>query len=67
GVNRVGTDGLGLKYSGDSTLIDARGQTVVSCTPGVEECLTAVVSMDSLEDFRKKFPVWMDGDRFEII
>ena len=67
GVNRVGTDGLGLKYSGDSVLIDARGQDVVSCTPNVEESLTAVISMDALDDFRKKFPVWMDGDKFEII
>lgn len=67
GVNRVGTDGLGLKYSGDSVLIDARGQAIISCTPGVEENLTAVISMDALEDFRRKFPVWMDGDKFEII
>lgn len=67
GVNRVGADGLGLKYTGDSVLIDARGQKVVACTPGVDEIQTATLSLDALHDFRRKFPAWMDGDKFEII
>ncbi len=67
GVNRVGTDGLGLKYSGDSVLLDARGEEVVTCTPGVEEVKTATITLDVLQNFRRKFPAWMDGDKFEII
>lgn len=67
GVNRVGIDGFGLKYSGDSVLLDSRGQEVVACTPGIEETLTADISLDALIDFRRKFPAWMDGDQFEIL
>lgn len=61
GVNRVGEDGKGLSYSGDSSVIDPAGKTLFICSG--EECIqTLVLSSSLLEKYRKSFPVWMDAD-----
>ncbi|MDD2611699.1 MAG: amidohydrolase [Bacteroidales bacterium] len=67
GVNRVGTDGLKIKYSGDSQLINAYGSVLSSVKPGIEQIQTLEIDKDSLNRFRKKFPVWKDADKFEIL
>ena len=67
GVNRVGTDGTGLRYSGDSRMIDAKG-IIISNIPAQKEFIETIeLSKKTLEDFRQKFPVWMDADRFKIL
>ena len=66
GVNRVGTDGLNIKYTGDSRLINAYGSTLSSMKSGVEDLQTLEIDQDSLKRFREKFPVWKDSDSFEI-
>ncbi len=66
GVNRVGKDGNGIDYSGNSAAIDPKGQvisTIKSCEDGVE---TVQLSFEELQLFREKFPVGLDADRFEI-
>ena len=65
GVNRVGADGNGIKYSGDSVVIDPKGRfmTELSSIPGIVNCS---VSLTELRDFRKKFPVYLDSDVFMI-
>ena len=61
GVNRVGTDPT-CEYCGGSVIIDPYGKTIAACAMG-EECeATAEVDMESLEAFRKKFPVLNDAD-----
>jgi omega-amidase len=65
-VNRVGTDGNGNAYNGDSAVIDPRGDYMAHFTDGKEHVLTAVCSRAALEDFREKFPVLADGDGFEL-
>lgn len=65
GVNRCGTDGNGLKHDGGSKLIDAKGHNVISVAEG-ENVATISVSKKELEDFRLKFPVWKDADKFTI-
>lgn len=65
GVNRVGKDGLGLDYSGDSAIINYKGQTIVSETEK-EEILYAEINKKELDDFRIKFPAYLDADEFEI-
>ena len=67
GVNRVGTDGLKIKYSGDSQLINAYGTILSSGEPGVESVQTLDIDLDSLKRFRNKFPVWKDADSFELL
>ncbi|MDA3867054.1 MAG: amidohydrolase [Salinivirgaceae bacterium] len=66
GVNRVGTDGRGLKYSGDSMLVNARGEVQECLTPGIDEVKTVTIDREELSEFRKKFPVLTDADNFEL-
>jgi omega-amidase len=64
-VNRIGKDGNGLDYSGDSAVIDARGIYILAPTSG-ERILTAELSASDLQEFRMKFPVLTDADSFEL-
>ena len=64
GVNRVGKDET-ITYSGDSMVIDARGN-IISSAQGEEGLFYADVDIDALNEFREKFPVWKDADDFEI-
>lgn len=66
GVNRIGSDGLGLSYSGDSSVFDAKGKLVGKCTDHTEEIITLKLNLDELNDFRRKFPLHLDADSFQI-
>ena len=66
GVNRIGKDGNALLYNGDSKLIDAKGNEITSIGLNQEEMETVCISKTKLEEFRAKFPVWKDADKFEI-
>lgn len=65
GLNRVGTDGNGLHYSGDSAVIDFLGQPVSECA---DEAVTVTVTLQAAElaAHRERFPAMLDGDRFEL-
>jgi predicted amidohydrolase len=61
GVNRVGNDGNDLFYSGDSSVIDPLGKIIFQ--KHEEECTyTTALSFNTLENYRKAFPAWMDSD-----
>ena len=64
GVNRVGTDGHGLDYVGDSMAIDARGAILLH-HPG-EWVDTVELNRQALVDYRQQFPVWRDADSFSM-
>jgi len=64
-VNRIGKDGNGLEYSGDSAVIDARGNYILP-PANDERIITAELSASDLQDFRMKFPVLKDADSFEL-
>jgi len=66
GVNRVGEDGTGITYSGDSVILDPKGVELVSAKRGVESTILGRLSLEELTSFRSKFPAWMDGDDFLI-
>ncbi len=66
GVNRIGTDGKGISYSGDSMLIDPRGKILSNSKPYKESLETVKISLDELQDFREKFPVHLDADEFSV-
>lgn len=61
GLNRVGTDGNGLSYSGDSSIIDPWG-TIIFQKSNQPCTYTTQLSHDLLKRCRKDFPVWMDAD-----
>jgi len=66
GVNRVGKDGMDLSYAGDSCLFDARGRLLAKCEDYKDDIKTIDISLNELRNFRKKFPVYLDADNFEI-
>jgi predicted amidohydrolase len=66
GVNRVGQDGHGINHSGDSMLVDAKGQILAQAGDYHKEVLTITISKTELEEFRKNFPFSLDWDDFEI-
>lgn len=66
GVNRVGKDGKQINYSGNSAVINPKGE-VVSFIPEHENIVqTHTISLNELNDFREKFPVGKDADTFFI-
>ncbi|GAB3100758.1 amidohydrolase [Aestuariicella hydrocarbonica] len=65
GVNRVGEDGNGHAYSGDSVVLDAMGKPVVD--PGSKAgVFTVTLSAEALNSFREKFPAHLDADGFQL-
>ncbi len=65
GLNRVGTDGNGLAYSGDSAVIDFLGEPVSECAD-MEVVATATISCARLQAHREHFPAMLDADRFQL-
>ncbi|MBB6005359.1 amidohydrolase [Arcicella rosea] len=65
GVNRVGKDGMDLVYSGNSTIIDFKGNHLFY-QPDSEIIKTQVLNKKSLAEFREQVPAYLDADSFEI-
>ena len=61
GVNRVGKD-PGNIYVGGSMLIDPWGKALASCIRGGESVSSTEVDLETLNAFRKEFPVLKDAD-----
>ena len=55
GVNRVGS-GDGIRYSGDSLLIDPLGAEVVVANSNLTEILIGEVSPSVVSEVRSKYP-----------
>lgn len=66
GVNRIGTDANGINYSGGSYAIDAKGKIIQRLSKNEEGVITEKYSLESLQRFRKHFPVLDDADRFSL-
>jgi omega-amidase len=66
GANRIGTDGNGYTYSGESMIIDPKGRIIIKGEKNKECTISANISMTELKAFRKKFPVLKDADRFTL-
>lgn len=67
GVNRIGADGNNIMHSGDSMVINPRGE-VISNTKAHEESIeTVTLDYNYLAEFRKTFPVGLDADDFKLL
>ena len=66
GVNRVGKDANGLHYSGESQVINSRGEVISKAEAYKEAVIHCTLDYEKLEHFRQKFPLGPDWDRFEI-
>ncbi|MBI5403244.1 MAG: amidohydrolase [Ignavibacteriae bacterium] len=65
GANRTGTDKNGFKFSGDSAIINPMGRYVLNAK-NKSGVYTGELDMELLVNFREKFPVHMDADKFKI-
>jgi omega-amidase len=65
GVNRIGEDGSGIRYSGDSMIIDPLGEILYQKS-GEEDIFTAVLQKERLQEVRNKYPFLRDADDFFI-
>jgi len=65
GVNRLGEDGNGLAYSGDSILYDAWGDELITAHSEAG-CFSQTLSYQALRKIRKQFPAHLDADDFEL-
>ena len=62
GVNRVGSDGNGLHYAGDSAVLDFMGSPISECADR-EVVTTTTLQAAELQAFRARFTALQDGDR----
>lgn len=60
GVNRIGVDGNDVEYSGNSAVFDFKGNQMIRGEN--DEILISKISKDSLEEYRSKFPAYLDAD-----
>lgn len=65
GVNRIGEDRHGIRYSGDSLVVDAQGQRLSDPgdTEGVHRCR---INGREQSRYRSRFPTVLDADRFAL-
>ena len=66
GLNRVGTDGNGLHYSGDSAVIDFLGHPLSECADR-EVVSTTTLPAAELLAHRERFPAMLYGDQFMLV
>ena len=66
GSNRIGIDGAGIKYCGDSMIIGPKGEILACSKVDEQESISYDISISELSDFRNKFPVQKDADNFSI-
>ena len=65
GVNRVGDDGNGIGYNGHSGAYDFKGAPIAFLGE-TDQFQIVTLEAKLLEQFREKFPAWMDADDFLI-
>jgi omega-amidase len=66
GVNRIGEDGNAIAHSGDSCVINPRGEKTSHTLPDEDKIETTELSYQYLTEYRNVFPVIEDADEFAI-
>lgn len=66
GVNRVGIDGNGLNYTGDSLIFGPKGEKIAGDEQAGVQLFSAELNKEKLLKFRDRFPVWKDADDFQL-
>ncbi len=67
GVNRIGDDPEGIHYSGDSQIINPKGEVICMVRSDVEAVVPFSLDYEKLQNFREKFPVGKDWDSFHLL
>jgi omega-amidase len=66
GCNRIGSDGNGLNYSGDSLVVDYLGQIQAELPVRQSGVVAAELNLTALQQFKQKFPAYLDADPFSL-
>lgn len=66
GVNRVGNDGKDIYHSGDTSFIDARGETIYQKTDE-EHIAVHLLEKEKVTAYRVDFPAMNDADEFTLL
>lgn len=66
GVNRIGEDGNGVKYSGDSVVINPKGEIISNTKANEKSIETIHLDRNYLDEYRAAFPVGLDADDFTV-
>lgn len=66
GLNRVGNDINNILHSGDSMIVDFKGEPMKTAIIGRDEIISDKLSHQQLVEFRKSFPAGMDADNFSL-
>ncbi len=63
GVNRIGVDGNGVGYSGDSCVIDYQGELLLELADR-DGLATCSLDLPGMRRYREAFPAHLDADQF---
>lgn len=66
GVNRIGYDGNGVYFNGNSLVINPLGEIIFDAKSNAIS-KTVILERNILNNFRSKFPVYKDADKFIIV
>ena len=66
GCNRIGSDDNGLSYSGDSMVVDYLGQIQAELPVRHNAVVSTELDLAALQQFKQKFPAYLDADAFSL-
>jgi len=66
GVNRIGHDGEGTLYLGESMIVDPKGRIIANGEKKKNTIFSAILSVSVLKDFRGSFTIGPGWDHFRI-
>ncbi len=64
-VNRIGQDGKGHPYSGDSQVLDFQGEALLDAGDA-DGVFRTTLSASELAAYRERFPAYLDADDFDL-
>ncbi|MNF70583.1 2-oxoglutaramate amidase [compost metagenome] len=64
-VNRIGQDGKGHAYSGDSQVLDFQGEALLAAG-NADGVFRVTLSARELAVYRERFPAYLDADEFDL-
>ncbi|MBO7200375.1 MAG: nitrilase family protein [Bacteroidales bacterium] len=66
GVNRIGKDANDVSFSGDSRVVNYKGDIMDEILVGENRLSVVTLSREKLCAFREKMPFYLDWDKFEL-
>jgi len=66
GINRVGEDGNGMQHTGDSMVVDPKGNILFQADAGEEIIHSLTLNYEDMRIFRDSFAFGLDWDSFTI-